>query len=113
MLCQLDQNLIQTGIPQFLRRIAKGTHTGKQNVVSISQNSRVGGDQNFCTDGSKRTFSGKQISNAIVNNGNHLQHTLCGRNFIFTGRIDGNGFSQGTSHGLESSFDNMVGIGAR
>ena len=62
---------IQAGVSQLSGGILKSTYPGENQLVRLAQNPGIPGDGDFRSNGSQAAFQRKQVSNSIINYGNH------------------------------------------
>ena len=67
-----NDHLIQTVFPQLIRRITERAHAGQKDFVGGAEDCRVTGDGDICADGFQRTLEGKEVSHAVIYDGNHV-----------------------------------------
>ena len=69
-------NGVQTGLPQAVRRVAEGAHSGQDHPVGGEQDLRVRCDHGGGSYGLKRALQGEQVAHAVVYDSDHYSTPL-------------------------------------
>ena len=96
--------------PELFCRVSKSADPGKNQFIRLLNHRRIAGENSFLSDISKGTFQGKDISHAVIYNGNHLQHSLRRRNLVFIFLVNFYSFCHGSSKSFKHSLDDVMGV---
>ena len=61
---------------ELIRRVPEGAHAGQKDLIRLSEHIRLPGNNGLCANGGEGAFERKQVSHAVVHDGDHPRTPL-------------------------------------